>query len=470
MNLIKILILLIPVTFLTGCASVLTSYPKRMHDVRANISTHNYKAAIKAAKKTECKQNKQLLAVELGRIYQLDGNYKASLSQYGNAIKQMRANQLKAKVEASRLLQNAGSLLVNPRMIDYRIAAYESVILYTYQALNYLGQNDLSDALVSIRRGQNEQNWIKQNQAKELADATKASKKKKWDLNPQKFAHYYASTMQAARGIKSTFENGFFDYVSALAYLGKKDYNDAFISLKSANALAPDNLATQKLLLQTLVQRGGDSTQLDQYMKNFGVKKAPVIKKDSGLVAVIFEQSLIPPISNVSFHFPLTLGNQFQQIFVTIPAYKVRALIPPPMLITSDGKQTQTYLVANNYRLAAKSLEEQYPMILFRETLSVVSKTILSNKVGKKDPLAGLGVMLYNAVTSGADQRSWLTLPRYEQVWQKRLKAGQHNLTLQYLGRNTNVPVTVLRNGITLLWVSSPGGKLSIKTLTIQGQ
>lgn len=471
MNIFKLALLLSFSVLLSGCASVLTSYPKRMQTVRTALAQQDFNKAATVVKSHDEKENIQLTRLELGRIYQIEGNFKGSETEYAAAIKSLRANQLKAKVQFSKLLKDANATVVNPRVIPFEIQSYQAVQLYSYQALNYFALGDLSNALVSIRQGQNEANWIKTTKAAELAEATKKADKEKWKLKDKSYSDALSSTLNAAKGIKSSFENGFFDYLSALFYLANNDTNDAFISLKSALAVAPENKAVQTLLLQTLIQRGGDDTQLNFYLKAFKVKSSPVIPKNSGLIAVIFEQSLIPEIQAVSIPFHTTISNSPVALSLTVPVYKAEVITPPQMSIAIGKLDEKTESIANLYTIAAKALSEDYPVIILRQILMGITKAALATAAGNhgKNLLGALAVDIYNVVTAGADQRSWATLPRYIQVWQAYLPAGQTHITLNYFDHKTTLPVTVTKNQLTLVWVVSLDGKLITKTLPIKG-
>lgn len=468
MRLFKGLLLLGLISLLTGCASVLTSYPQRMAPIKTSVEAKQYQVALKNLTAQHASQNLQLFGLEKGRIEQLAGDYQQSQQSYQTVIDTLKANQLKAKIEFKRLLESASSLLVNDRVIPYRLNGYEAVYLYTYQALNFLAQGDLTNALVLLRQGQNEQNFIKSQQYQQLLLADKKAKEEGWHLRDKKQAEYFKSTMKAAQGVKSSFENGLFYYLSALLFNAAGDQNQAFYAIKGALGVAPNNPYVQQLLLNILVARGGNQTETQKYLNNFGVKQAPVITPANGMVAVIFEQGFVPARQSVAV--PAWIFGAAHGQILTLPIYAGTSTLPLQVEVEIDGHSEKMAMLSNTEALAAKALDEAYPLIVLRSLLRVIAKGAMAHEVEKHEgSAAGLMADIYNLVTSGADERSWLTLPHYDLIWQSSLPAGKHDLLIKSEGFKRTVSINLQAKETVLIWAVKLSHDLIIKVVPIRG-
>lgn len=469
----------LPALTLTGCASVVGAYPDRVQPVRDQLAQGNYSSAVKKVKTLESDNNTQLAGLELGRAYQLSGNYQASQAQYDQVLAQVRVDQQKAQIEVSRLLSQSGSLLTNPQMVSYRLMPYEVVYLLGYQALNELGQNDPSNALVYLRQAYEEQQYIETQQAKEMALADQKAQKEGWKFDPKDHAKEFNAMMTAASHVKNGFENAWVYYLTALVNYSQGRDNDALVAIKQALSVAPDNPAVRNLLLDILVRRGGDSTQLNQYLKNFGLESAPSIPSNAGLVVVMYEQGWVPAMQTVTIPIPLVIGvNQPQIQWISLPVYQAVETASTPLDITVQGAgpdltaDHETSLLLNVYDLAAKNLKDRYSLIFVRAVLSAVAKAAVTAGLSSTDnqnldSLMAVAGSLYGAVMSNADCRSWLTLPENEQIWQGFLPNGPEKIKLSGFGLSKSVDVTINSQKVTLLWVvqNSATSDLQVQTM-----
>ncbi len=462
---------------LSGCASVIGSYPENTAPVKHAVAEKNYPQALKILTQNQARQNQDLDGVERGRVEQLSGNFKASEMAYHQVIQDVQQQQLEAKIQVHRVLETTGSLLGNDQMLPYRLKSYEIVFLYTYQALNYLGEGDLTDALVSIRQGQNEQSYIQQTHEAELLKAHQEAQKQGFDVNTEDHSQYFQTTMAAAKGIKSSFENAFFYYFSALLFDMQGDYNNAFVSIQRALALSPDNPEIQKFLIQILQQRSGNLDQMQRYLEKFGSSQALVtpIPEHSDLVAVIVEQGWVQPLSSITvpiltFTHDASQGGtlNFNGVMFSIPIYAKSSVVPLIAEVKIDHQRTTLPVLMSVKPLAAKALTEDYPIIIVREVLRVIAKQVLAAQVQRKGGLAGeVAVLVYNVVSSNADLRSWLTLPQDIQVWQDFLPLGPHRLSIEVNGVQESIPLDLQANTNVVIWAASVGPSLIVHRILV---
>jgi len=71
------------------------------------------------------------------------------------------------------------------------------------------------------------------------------------------------------------------------------------------------------------------------------------------------------------------------------------------------------------------------PGIILRTSVRAISRSVMQKQLNDNvSPLAGLAVGLMSAITEGADERTWRTLPDQTLVARARIKRGEHSLAL----------------------------------------
>ncbi|RYZ87415.1 MAG: hypothetical protein EOP06_12715, partial [Proteobacteria bacterium] len=126
---------------------------------------------------------------------QLDGKIKES----NQALQQ--ADRLAEMQDYQSLSRQAGSLLLNQEMVQYKGDSFEKIYINAYAAMNYLELNMLDDALVETRRMNEKYN----------------------KLNTED---------------RKTFEkNVFGKYLSAMIWEGNQNWDDAYIAYEEAYKL-----------------------------------------------------------------------------------------------------------------------------------------------------------------------------------------------------------------------------------------
>jgi hypothetical protein len=461
---------------LAGCAttSVFSPYPNQMKPVRNNLDESGYAASIKSLSQKLDSSDKDLYGMELGRVQQLAGNYQASLQSYSAVINDVQQQQLAAKIQASHLLAQTGSLMTNDNALPYQVKGYELVFLFNYQVLNYLAMGDMQDAMVSVRQSDQQQQWYVTQHQYQIQQAKQLSQQHGWSFNPFSYGPCQ-STYNLAKQVTDPMQNGFAYYLSGIMYEATGDYDDAFISLQNAVQVEPNNVFVRNKLLEVLEERGGSPSMFQQYMKQFGLSQAPSIPQNSGQVIVLYEQGLVPPMQQASF--PLDLQGA-SQIFV-FPVYKGPSPTTPYLTVKlqnngSTSSLGQTQELVNVEAVAAKNLTEEYPIIFIREALRLATQaTVLTQP--QRNNNSSQAAQLVNAIAAGlymnlmaeADLRSWLTLPNSVQVLQTYLQPAQNSLILSQGSLQQTVPISVRPNHTVLVWVVDTGKNLQIKLINL---
>lgn len=442
-----ILFLIISFCLLSGCATLQSPYPEKMAQTKTDL-TKNEPQKAEAAYKGEfsSKTNPNLYLMELGRLNQLSNQPKQSLNNYTTVITAIANDRMKAKIQVSKMFSNASAIATSDLELDYDIPDFEQTFLYAYQAKNYLSLKDLSNAVVSIRQLSQAQSWIQRQK-----NITAEGKKKinddyaKYNINDQVNLdkHKQIATMQAqVKNIANSYENGFAYYLESILYEAfDYDYNDAFISIKNAYRLLPDNQYVTDTYKQMQIGFNGGNP--------FG--------QQNGRLVIITENGLVE--AKKAFEFPLILGNLGLQEFA-MPYYSKTNITPKSQnIIVFDHEnkkiaQANTMLLTDTNLLAMKALTEQYPAIITREIIRLIFKATTTYQLNKVQGLAGLiAGSVYSFITSKADLRSWLLLPNNVQVYEKLLPQGVYHVRIN----NHSETIKINPQKSTLIWVTDMG-------------
>ncbi|WP_440993384.1 COG3014 family protein [Cysteiniphilum litorale] len=433
---------------LSGCATFSASYPNKMKQVKADAASGNISQAQKAFidEFGDKPTTDNLYLLEQARLAQLNGNVAESKKDYQAVIQTVATSKMAAKVQVSKMLENMGAVLTNDRELPFSTPDYAMTFLYPYQALNYLSENDLSGALVAIRQLSNAQYWTYQQklmagdlQSKYQKDTSKAGvDQNKLGLNKSTEINQMFSAVKDA---SNAYENGFGYYLASILYQAFDDnYNNAFISIKDAKRLLPDNPYVLRTYKE--IERGFNGGN--------------AYESGKGRLVVLYEQGFVTP--REAFKLPLFLGKLgLQEVAVAYYPSKYTLLPAKDLYITQDKKiidKGQTSLLVNTTQMAMKSLTEEYPAIITREVIRLVVKSLAtyeaSNQAGGWGLLAG---SIYSFMTAQADERSWLLLPNNIQLFEQQYTPGKYTLDIAL----KETPIDIKSNKTTLLWIVNMG-------------
>ncbi len=104
--------------------------------------------------------------------------------------------------------------------------------MHSYQALNYLAQNNLSGALVEVRRA----NLVQEQALANNVNSIHQYQKEMMDqgVSIDNFNNQFPTMNNAIGNIKNGFQNAFTFYLSGLLYEMAGQKNDAYIDYKKS--------------------------------------------------------------------------------------------------------------------------------------------------------------------------------------------------------------------------------------------
>lgn len=410
---------------------------------------------------------------ERGRVAQLQGDPSRSATEFNDAVVKIKEFENRATVSAGDVGSHAAALLVNDTMIPYEPAGFERVLVYHFQALNYLMQGNLEGAGVEVRRANAEQALALKEHEDEVADAEREAKEK--GFRPSDFSAGLSKALGSSKAVgaqvKNSFQNAYTFYTSAVIHEIANEPNDAYIDYKKALEIAPNNT-----IIQRDVARLAKSLEMTDDIQAFSSRfpaafaESPAGDQAGSEVIVLFEDGLVPEKTAISFPIPIPIPGAAGLTAVSIPIFKASLAPAQPLALRADGNELgRSEPICAIDALAVKAYEESAPAMITRQVVRAAIKGTASSMATKHGgSLAGLAVGLYNAATERADTRSWRSLPQNAQVLRTHAAPGQ---TLELLhpasGARGTVTVASVPGKKTVVRASRVGSQLFVQNITL---
>jgi hypothetical protein len=443
-------LLLLLALMLSGCTStsfsdLFTGYHQQMFEVKAAQQQGNFQQAITAIPYRNTSDGTYSLSVlEKARLTFLANDFANSQTEFAIAYSKVEEQQQAAKIQLSRGIENVGAILSNDNVTRYDIPLYEQSMLHSYQALNYLYQNDLSGALVEVRRA----NLVQKNALITNQKTIERSQQQMAEqgISLESLSNKYPSMGMAIGQVKNGFQNAYTFYLSAILYEAIGKYNDAYIDYKKALEITPHNSYLQKDVwrLAKQLHMTNDVTQFEKRFPSIITKKP--FKSNQGEVVILVEQGIIASKEEIAIHLPLFTGlSDIRFYSFALPSYQNNLRSYAPLQVTYQGESYISQEITRLQSLAAKQLEDDLPIIITRQVARVIAKEVLRDQMEKQGGDVGnILASFYNVVTEKADTRSWSTLPDSIHILRMQLPEGDHSFDLKINGvtRNINLKVT----------------------------
>ena len=457
-HLLSLVIPLLSGCSITSFGDLFSNYSQQMNGVKQAQQQGNFQQAISLIPERNVNDGSYSLGLlEKGRLEYLANNNNQSRQDFEQTYQLVQKEQQGAKIELSRGFENVTAVISNDNAIRYDIPLYEQSMLHSYQALNYLSQQDLSGALVEVRRA----NLVQENALKTNAKTIENSQKNSitQESGMDSLSQQYPSMNEAIGKVKNGFQNAYTFYLSALLYEAADQKNDAYIDYKKALEIYPDNH-----YLQQDVWRLANTLQMTNDISLFKKSLSQTITKESdsnnqGQVVIIIENGIVGAKQEVSLSLPIyTRHNDMRLYSVALPRYQNQLTIYPPLTLTYQGKSYQSEEIVRLQSLAAKQLQDKLPIIVTRQITRLVAKEeIRQQLVRKGGDVGNIFANIYNIATEKADTRSWSTLPDSIHILRLNLSAGTHTLNTYINGVNQQIEVSINQNKQTLVTLNTIG-------------
>lgn len=422
-------VLMLVCTLMGGCAttSVFNPYPDQALAMKAALvpqpelsegTASPLDDVLQSLEERRDSADAMLYMMERGRLAQVASRFAESKQDFELVIRRFEAADLASTVELSSLGEEGASLLTNDNALSYQGAGYERIFVHLHQAFNYWGLGDLEGAAVEFRKAALEQQVLLEKHESDIAEAHQEAAENNINLNtiPPEFTGLDTIAGQ----VKSSFQNAYTFYASAVFWEATGQLDSALIDFKKALEINPDADVIKRDIARVSSRLG------------MPVEGEVILPKDGeGVVVVLFEEGFVPAKSEIKLPVPLPDGGL---IALAFPYYETSNW-PHSARLQVRGKQVsdlgETTPVANVGAMAVKDLKERIPELLLRQTLRGISKYRMESRSSDQfGPAGALLSSLYNVVSESADRRSWLTLPNSAQVLRLHLPAGMQELSL----------------------------------------
>lgn len=357
------------------------TYQGKVSEARNSLSQGRFDDAVNSLEPLAKKEDGDQL------VYLLD--YSVALQMAGktkeSSLALQKADRLADMVDYHSVSRQAGSLLLNQEMVQYKGDSFEKIYINAFAALNYLEMNQLDDALVETRRMNEKYN----------------------KLNGED---------------RKTFEkNVFGKYLSALIWEANQNWDDAYIAYEETYKLDP----SIPFLPEDLIRSAKRARRMDTYQKwkkTFPqvVEKKEWYDKSYGEIVVIYEQGWGPRKAQIrqgGYSPPI-----LQPVYNSVTGMRVS--------VEGDGN-FQSKMVYNVEKAAIETLQNDYAALAAKRIGAYATKEIVADQVRQKDELLGLVTWVALQASERADLRQWSTLPQTVQLVRIPLKVGAYNLHLQ---------------------------------------
>ena len=323
-----------------------------------------------------------LLHLNKGTLLRLQGNYAESNRHFD------AAKSLMERFNAISVTEQAASIVVNDTMKAYEGLPSEQLMVYAFEALNYLQSGDVEGAAVEARQFDVKQRLIaEKNNAKYLSGA---------------FVRYLDSMVYEAAGEKDE---------------ARIEMENAVAGYKAQNSGFP----VPKGLMDDLKRRSEG-------------KSAP------SEAVFILQNGLGPSLNEVVIRVANPNPQNGSAIFsLAVPSLEKRSVPVARIVLSSGAYSTTSEVVEDVNDIAEKSLKDRLPVIIARGVARMVAKNVAVTEAKKKGgQLAALFANIVTTVSERADTRSWSLLPGNILMARLPLPAGTHDLTATYYSASGN--------------------------------
>lgn len=371
---------MLTVLVLPGCAT----YSLSVAQVETATANRDLDGAIKTLDDLKLSgPDETLHHLNKGTLLRLQGNYVESNRHFD------AAKNLIEKFNAISITEQLASVTVNDTLKAYEGLPSEQLMVYAFEALNYLQSGDVDGAAVEARQFDVKQHLIaEKNNAKYLSGA-------------------------------------FVRYLDSMVYESAGERDEARIEMENAvNGYKVQNSGFQV-----------PPSLMDDLRRINAGKAAP------SEVVFILHNGLGPTLSEEIIRVVNPKPQNGSAMFsLAVPKFARRS-VPVSRVVLSEGNASaNSEIVEDVNNIAERSLKDRLPAIIARGVARMVAKSVAVGEAKKKNgELAGFIMNVATTVTERADTRSWSLLPGNILMARLPLSAGKHDLIATYYSASGNV-------------------------------
>ena len=408
-------------------------------------------------------------ALNLGRIYQLDGRWRDSIGAYERAVAILEEYERRAIVSVRGVAGGVGAFTLARGSSGYYGKGYERTLLHTMNALNYMMLGDFSGASVEMRRMEIRQElWLeeKENRLREELE-TRQKEASRSESKDGGLLEYSADRLPSGYSMKGiledpamrSFMSGYqepFSYsLSGIVCRIAGDREYARVSMNRASSL---NIQARSM-----------------FTKAWGSGEEPPAVKQGGMeVVLIVLGGFAPALKMEQIRIVTGLGGY---LLFDLPAYMPALAFEPPRVHVGN-RDLELYGLLRTEILAYRELRDDMNYELAAAMSRVATRAamavgaqVLSRSNEKTRGVAKIVDFLLSAsldLISGLDASSmhnWETLPASGYLGMLNLPSASE-LAIFVNGRRYGLDLPAAARGVILLVTQTGKDKVRVDHVT----
>ncbi|PTS82158.1 hypothetical protein DBR00_18795 [Pseudomonas sp. HMWF032] len=397
---------------LSGCAAF-RSYESELTQTNQHLQNGDIDAALALLEKNNNGESKDLLYYfEKGELLRSKGDLQGSLAAWTEADKQVMAWEEAVRGDPNKYLGEFGSFLVNDRVRRYEGYDYEKVMLTTQMAINHLALGDFEAARVEIKKTHEREALIAELRDKEYLKREEEAEKQGVTAELKDLQGYPVESLNAPEviSLKNSYQSAFSHYLSGFVYEALGERGMAAPGYRKAAELRPDTPLLEQALLE--------------------LDKPDARAADQSDVLLVVQTGLAPARDSVRIPLPIPTSSGLIITPLSFPVIKSDASTADISSLSLDAQSLSLTELNSTEAMSRRALRDDMPGIILRTSVRAATRSVAQKQLNDVNPLAGLAVGIASAITEGADERTWRTLPDNTQIIRLRLKKGEHLLQL----------------------------------------
>jgi len=370
--------------------------------------------------------------MEAGEAWRMAGDVDRSLAHYDRAEEALQAVELQNMAGAAG--KQVAATLVNDTLLDYKPSPAEAVLVNYNKAISFWSKGDVASARVEFNRAEDRIRRAVERYEAEIAKAAEEAKGKQGADE--------ASQEKAKKLLPEIAEwTPYKDFVVPQAtYL-----HGLFLALGPN----PDDKALALELLERVSAIEPDNTVVLQDVSDL---KDGTLCPSHDCVWIISDEGRGPVLEELRTDIPIVTSNGLILVSFAIPRLVSRQTTPTNYVeIQAQNGPVVPESIANVDRVIQSEYTKRLPGVMTRALVGATARAIAQNELNKQGTAAMLVGLVANAAMTGADVRSWRSLPGSTRI--ARVNRGMGSLTLSSGGWSK---VVELPAGPQVIYIREP--------------
>ena len=401
--------------------------------------------AAKRAKSTDA----LLWRLEEGSLLRADSKFQESNLAFSQAEEIIDKYDSRATVSARSTGSQFASLITNLKAIPYKGYAYDRIMLNTYKALNYMALGQLDEARVELLRAYERQKEALERYRHELEEAKEEAHSRAIDIDHVTRDPHFQDQLDAYYGQYNELST-YADYVNPLTV-----YLDGLLFL--ATGAGGSDYDRARLDFERVHGMIGHTPFVDADLAAANKLMAGGTREPT--VYVILENGLAPVRSEVRLDIPIP-SKEVTYIGAALPVLNFQAPSIESLVITNGHQNiTETKLLSDMDGVIANEFNNRLQTVIIHTVMAAAVKATAQYQLEKNfGSLGRFGGALYSIVTTQADLRSWISLPKHFQFARFSRPDSPH-IYLTSADGTLNTKVDLPKSDIILIYAKAIDGQ-----------